>query len=184
MVSPSTSDWGDSAASTNLRSARSLLRLGSSSCTDGTMPLMRSRPEIAWVSPANTSRSPPRSRSSEGTAVTTLPSRSISTRYRRSSSRNPASPTVFPTSGPPGDTATSRVNSLMEPNFCWSLRSGNTRGITSNITASPMMATGRPTTLIEKIENPASPVSCWYCPLTTRLVLVPISVRVPPRMAE
>ena len=38
--------------------------------------------------------------------------------------------------------------------------------------------------VMEKIEKPPSPVNCWYWPLTTRLVLVPIRVRVPPRMAE
>ncbi len=47
----------------------------------------------------------------------------------------------------------------------------------------PTIATGKPTGVMANRPKPGSPVSTWYWPLTTRLVLVPISVSVPPRIA-
>jgi hypothetical protein len=47
----------------------------------------------------------------------------------------------------------------------------------------PTIATGIPNVVIENNEKPASPVKLYYCPFTTKLVLVPMSVKVPPRIA-
>ena len=63
------------------------------------------------------------------------------------------------------------------------MRSGSRRGNVSSRKASPTSATGRPKGVMSNSSKPGSPVSTWYWPLTTRLVLVPIMVSVPPRMA-
>ncbi len=90
---------------------------------------------------------------------------------------------VLPTSGPSRATATSKVKLRVSAKV-WSglRRTFSSCGAANTTNSVPASATIRPIGAMSNSANPGLPVSTWYWPLTTRLVLVPISVMVPPRI--
>ena len=90
---------------------------------------------------------------------------------------------VLPGMGPAGSTSISTTYSRMFSTCSVSgLRSGSRKRVAITMVAMPTIATGRPMAAKPNRPKPL-PVASINMPLTTRLVLVPISVQVPPRMA-
>ena len=89
----------------------------------------------------------------------------------------------LPMSGLFSDTSSSRVYSRGFSNTSWAgLRSGSSRFPARSIYAMPNRAQGNPILVISNIPSP----SLWkrFCTmvLTTRFVLVPIRVQMPPKI--
>ena len=138
---------------------------------------------MASVSPTNTSLSPACRRSVGATAVMIEPRRSISARKVRPRLRRPASSIDLPTSALSEATATSKVNARRSANCSEALmRTGSSQFAVSRTKRKPTPANTSPTGVTSKSSKPSAPVSMRYWPSTTRLVLVPMSVSVPPRI--
>ena len=134
--------------------------------------------------PAKTSRSFSRRCSWGPTAGSTWPCRSISTRNVPGKLRRPACSMVFPIKGLPGSTIISTVYSRgSSVGLMGGCRTGRILFPTSMMYPMPTIAQGKPTQVISN-NCIGSRLGCANKrPFTTRLVLVPISVHVPPRMA-
>ena len=131
------------------------------------------------TSPVNTKRSSGRRVSVGDTGVIVRPSRRISARYRVSNALSPAVSTLLPTKIPSESTSASNVYSLSA-----ALRSSRMgKRLDKSTNKQPTNKTTGPE--IPKKSPKLRPVPRWSSRklLTIRLVEVPISVSVPPRMA-
>ncbi len=142
-------------------------------------PWNRSRMPTLDTSPEKIRRSPASSCSPGETGVINRPARTNSTKNNSPRSRKPFSATVLPINRESSATAISIKNSFTDNVPCEPV--GSTLYI-SNMATKPAKAAGKATGRKAKKAMPV-PVTSSRKLLTIRLVEVPISVNVPPRMA-